>query len=183
LSAEERGRLPVEYVRWSEVVAYCNARSELEGLTPAYMTNGIISLVPGATGYRLPTEAEWEYAARGGKNHDTYVYSGNDDPDAVAWYSDNSYSDRTHPVGGKAANSLGLYDMSGNVWEWCWDWYGSYGSEAQTDPMGALSGTTHIRRGGGWSNIAFGVRCADRLGSSASLQDYGLGLRLVRSQF
>jgi formylglycine-generating enzyme required for sulfatase activity len=125
------------YVSWLEAVEYCNKRSQREGLTPAYGGSGNnITCDWNANGYRLPTEAEWEYAAKGG-NRDAmvYEYSGGNSVGAVAWYYGNSES-RMHPVGTKAPNSLGLYDMSGNVREWCWDWYGNYASGTQTDPRG-----------------------------------------------
>jgi formylglycine-generating enzyme required for sulfatase activity len=180
LSAEERVRLPVEYVTWNEVVDFCNALSELEGLDPAYTIDGTsVTWNSGADGYRLPTEAEWEYAARGGKNQDGYEYSGSDTVDDVAWYYDNSYEEKTRPVGGKAANSLGLHDMSGNVYEWCWDWFGGYSSEAQTDPTGASSGTNRVNRGGSWFNSAAVVR-SERYANIPSYRAYNLGFRLVR---
>ncbi|MDR1903248.1 MAG: formylglycine-generating enzyme family protein, partial [Treponema sp.] len=136
-----------------------------------------------ASGYRLPTEAEWEYAAKGGnKDYMVYEYSGSNSVDGVAWYDGNS-GNRTHPVGTKAANSLGLYDMSGNVWEWCWDWYGSYTGSAQTDPAGASSGSSRVLRGGGWSNPAGSVRSAFRFLNTPSYRDFILGFRLVRPSF
>jgi formylglycine-generating enzyme required for sulfatase activity len=181
LSEEQKGKLPVEYVTWYDVVAYCNALSEAEGLTAAYTINGTdVTWNKTATGYRLPTEAEWEYAARGGKNKESYLYSGGNDADTVGWYYDNSGSDYTHPVGQKAANSLGLYDMSGNVLEWCWDRYGSYGSEAQIDPAGVSSGTNRVIRGGSWKHSATSVRSANRDFTTPSLRTYNLGFRLVR---
>jgi formylglycine-generating enzyme required for sulfatase activity len=137
-----------------------------------------------ASGYRLPTEAEWEYAAKGGnKNYLSYEYSGGNSVDRVAWYSGNS-GGHTHPVGTKQANDLGLYDMSGNVWEWCWDWYGSYSGGSQSNPAGpASSGAYRVLRGGSWGNDAGYVRSADRSNFTPSNRYNNLGFRLVRPQF
>jgi formylglycine-generating enzyme required for sulfatase activity len=173
---------PVEQVSWYEAVDYCNKRSIKEGLTPVYKGSGDnITCDWNADGYRLPTEAEWEFAAKGGmKDNLTTEYSGSNSVDAVAWYSGNS-GNSTHPVGTKAANSLDIHDMSGNVWEWCWDWYGSYSSGAQTDPRGAVSGTYRVMRGGGWYSSAAGVRSVFRGDSTPSIQYYGIGFRLARN--
>ena len=173
--------LPVKQVSWYEALEYCNKRSEKEGLTPAYSGSGDnITRDRDANGYRLPTEAEWEWAAKGGgKDFMVYEYSGSSGVDGVAWYSGNSGS-KTHPVKTKGANSLGLYDMSGNVWEWCWDWYGGYSSGAQTDPTGASSGSIRVFRGGGWNDDAGDVRVAHRNGITPSNRYYHLGFRLVR---
>jgi hypothetical protein len=121
--------LPVGYVSWYDALEYCNRRSVKEGLTPVYSGSGdYITCNFKTNGYRLPTEAEWEWAAKGGgKEFMVYEYSGSNNVDAVAWYGGNS-GGRSHPVGQKQPNSLGIYDMSGNVWEWCWDWYGGYSS-------------------------------------------------------
>jgi formylglycine-generating enzyme required for sulfatase activity len=111
--------------------------------------------------YRLPTEAEWEYAARGGKLSKGYKFAGSDEIDEVAWHSGNSNS-KVHPVAEKKPNELGLYDMSGNVWEWCADWYGVYRLKAQKDPIGPDNGSARVIRGGSWSSDAGGCLVAYR---------------------
>ena len=131
--------------------------------------------------FRLPTEAEWEYAARGGKKSRGYQYSGSSNISDVAWYDGNSGS-KTHPVGTKQANELGLYDMTGNVWEWCQDWYYSYVSSSQTNPTGAVSGSSRVRRGGSWSSLAKYCRSSYRNFGTSDCRYYYLGLRLVLSE-
>ncbi|GHT45745.1 hypothetical protein AGMMS49965_22900 [Bacteroidia bacterium] len=128
--------------------------------------------------YRLPTEAEWEYAAKGGQSTHNYDYSGSNTPGNVAWYSDNS-SGKTHPVGGKAPNELGIYDMSGNVWEWCSDWYGSSYPTSENNPTGAASGSSRVFRGGGCNDGATKCRVSFRDGISPAYRDYYIGFRLV----
>jgi formylglycine-generating enzyme required for sulfatase activity len=136
--------LPVN-VTWYDAVEYCNKLSLKEGLTPCYRGSGDdITCDWNANGYRLPTEAEWEYAAKGGnKDYLIYTYSGSNNPAVVAWYVDNSFKE-IQPVGTNQPNSLGIYDMSGNVAEWCWDWFGNYTSTAQINPRGPDS--TDINR-------------------------------------
>ena len=128
--------------------------------------------------FRFPTEAEWEFAARGGTKSGGYTYSGSNTVDDVAWYSSNSGS-KTHEVGTKKANELGLYDMSGNVWEWCADWYGSYSSSAQTNPTGPTTGSDRVIRGGGWLNFASSCRVANRNLYAPSYRNSDLGFRLA----
>jgi formylglycine-generating enzyme required for sulfatase activity len=178
----EGDNYPIYYVSWFEAVEYCNKRSVKEGLSPAYRGSGnSISCDWSANGYRLPTEAEWEYAAKGGnKNFLTYLYAGSSSAGAVAWYSGNS-GNTTHPVGTKAANDLGIYDLSGNVWEWCWDWKGDYGSGAQTNPAGPYSGSDRVERGGSWYFSARYVRSSYRSNSTPSNRGSHLGFRLVRA--
>ena len=172
---------PVEQVSWYDAVEYCNHLSLNEGLTPAYTINGTdVTWNRNANGYRLPTEAEWEYAARGGNGSpENYTYSGSNDAKEVAWYSGNS-NGSTRDVGMKKPNSLGLYDMSGNVWEWCWDWYGSYSNSIQHNPTGPSSGSNRIGRGGGWNNSVQFVRPTYRYSSPPAIRGSLLGFRLVR---
>ena len=174
--------LPVERVSWYDAVEFCNRLSRKEGLTPEYTISGKdVTWNRSADGYRLPTEVEWEYAARGGNKSRGYRFSGSDDPKEVAWYSANS-GEKTHPVGQKKPNELGIYDMSGNVWEWVWDWYGSYSSTSQTDPRGPYSGSYRVLRGGSWNLYAGSFRSADRFSGGPSVSFYVLGFRLVRTK-
>ena len=175
-------KYPMYYISWNEAVEYCNRRSQREGLTPVYSNSGgVIVCNWSANGYRLPTEAEWEFAAKGG-NRDLLIteYSGSNNVDAVAWFASNSRNS-TQPVGTKAPNSLGIYDMSGNVWEWCWDWFGTYSSSAQTDPRGASSGSSRVLRGGSWADSAGYVRSAFRGFSAPANRYINIGFRLVRN--
>lgn len=156
--------LPVECVSWDDCQTFINRLNSYTGRN-----------------FRLPTEAEWEFAARGGNYCRHYKYSGSNYISDVAWYDGNS-SNRTHPVGTKQANELGLYDMSGNVWEWCSDWYGSYSSYSQNDPTGPNSGSSRVGRGGSWSSGARICRSSCRINYAPGIRDYRLGLRLVLSQ-
>ena len=216
---------PVEGVNWYDSVWYCNALSQKEGLTPAYnievtevkqasgktgyyIYSANVTLDKDANGYRLPTEAEWEYAARGGDPTVAdwnYVFSGADTAegvsysssknsglDSVGWYcynnitgttgdSDVTYEvsgSGTHQVGKKDHNRLGLYDMSGNVWEWCYDWYGTV--SAETDPIGATSGSNRVYRGGSWIHGANGAHVCFRSGNYPYFRNFFLGFRVVR---
>ena len=152
---------PVEKVSWNDCQEFIEKLNRLTGKN-----------------FRLPTEAEWEYAARGGNKSRGYKYSGSNNPDAVAWYDDNSGS-KTHPVATKQSNELGLYDMSGNVYEWCQDWYGGYKSNSQTNPTGASRGRDRVVRGGSWSDGAWGVRVSLRNFDAPDYRSYGSGLRLA----
>ena len=131
--------------------------------------------------FRLPTEAEWEYAARGGKNSHGTLYSGSDDADAVAWHQGNA-SNRLHPVGSLQPNELGLYDMSGNVWEWCSDWYGAYSAEAQTNPQGPNSGQRRVVRGGSFSYESAFSRVTQRNSIQPNTQSFAVGFRLAMDE-
>ena len=173
---------PVEQVSWYEAIEFCNKLSERDGLQKVYTISGTnVTADWSANGYRLPTEAEWEYAARGGQQGVSkyHVYAGSDDLDQVGWYKDNSGL-TTHPVGQKAPNALGLYDMSGNVWQWCWDWYDDYSGSVQ-NPRGASSGDSRVIRGGGWFDVARIDRVAYRFYIIPPADSfYYLGFRLVR---
>ncbi|MDR0815137.1 MAG: formylglycine-generating enzyme family protein [Bacteroidales bacterium] len=156
--------LPVEQVSWEDVQDFIARLNSLTGKN-----------------YRLPTEAEWEYAARGGSQSRNTKYSGAYSVDNAAWYSSNSDS-KTHPVGTKQANELGIYDMSGNVWEWCSDWYGNYSSASQTNPRGgATSGSNRVFRGGSWNSDAQYVRVPYRSNTAPDPRSYNLGFRLASS--
>lgn len=156
--------LPVERVSWNDCQTFINRLNSYTGRN-----------------FRLPTEAEWEFAARGGNYSRHYKYSGSNYIGDVAWYGDNSDS-RTHPVGTKQPNELGLYDMSGNVYEWCSDWYGSYSSYSQSNPTGPNGGSCRVERGGCWYCFARFCRSSFRNGGTPGGSSYGLGLRLVLSQ-
>lgn len=153
--------LPVECVSWNDCQEFIQKLNRLTGRN-----------------FRLPTEAEWEFACRGGNNSRGYKYSGSNDIDNVAWYWDNS-GEKTHPVGTKAPNELGIYDMSGNVWEWCADWYGDYSSGAQTNPTGPYGGSLRVGRGGCWFNDVSYCRSSIRVRNFPAYRYYYLGLRLA----
>jgi len=160
---------PVEMVSWDDCQAFIVKLNQMTGRN-----------------FRLPTEAEWEYAARGGKKTQGYKYAGSNDVNEVAWWDTNagdgvgpdSPDYGTHPVASKKANELGLYDMSGNVWEWCQDWYGSYSSEAQTNPTGPATGSNRVYRGGSWFNYARNCRVSSRYHWTMNGTNY-MGLRLA----
>ena len=156
--------LPVEKVSWDDCQEFINKLNRITGKT-----------------FRLPTEAEWEYAARGGKKSRGYQYSGSNNISDVAWYSDNS-GNMTNDVGSKQANELGIYDMTGNVWEWCQDRYGRYDSFSQVNPTGANSGSDRVYRGGSWSYTARYCRSSFRLRITSGYRRSFLGFRLVLSE-
>ena len=162
---------PVEHVNWNDIQEFLTKLNQKTGKT-----------------FRLPTEAEWEYAARGGSQSKGYLYSGSNDLDTVAWYYDNARKDLalddpnygTHAVKTNQANELGLYDMSGNVWEWCNDWFAAYSSEPQINPQGAVSGPFHVYRGGSWYDIALLSRVSYRFNFYPGNR-YFFGFRLAQN--
>ncbi|MBL7793522.1 MAG: formylglycine-generating enzyme family protein [Saprospiraceae bacterium] len=209
-----RGKRPVINVNWYDAVEYCNWSSQQAKLKPVYTINGTnVSADWSANGYRLPTEAEWEYAARavspspgggqgGGAKGGGKVRFGNGkdiaDPKEINFNGSASYKrpysvageyrQKTTQVGNFSPNSLGLYDMSGNVWEWCWDWYGTYPTSTQTDPKGPGSGSSRVSRGGSWFDGPDVARCAYRGSNHPDFRGdflgfrYGnLGFRLARA--
>ena len=158
---------PAYDVSYNEAVDFCKRLNELTDYK---------------YGFRLPTEAEWEYAARGGKKSNGYKYSGSNNIDDVAWYVDNS-GYVAHPVKSKKCNELGLYDMSGNLWEWCSDWYSSsyYSNSPSNNPTGPKSGDYRVLRGGGWSHGESGCRVADRYYCIPDCSIYLFGFRVASS--
>jgi formylglycine-generating enzyme required for sulfatase activity len=189
----EGENLPVEKVSWNEAVAYCNALSEVEGLTPCYSDTGIFTVCDWtADGYRLPTEAEWEYACRAGTTTDYYTGDEtvrNSEPldyalHAAGWYNGNARR-VTHHVAGKSPNDFGLYDMHGNVWEWCWDWWSwtPYDTTAAIDPRGPGPSDGRVSRGGCFVCQAFECRSSYRIGpfSDQRWAVWIQGFRVVRT--
>jgi formylglycine-generating enzyme required for sulfatase activity len=190
--------LPVENVSWFEVIKYCNDRSIDEGLEPCYnFKNGHRECDFRKNGYRLPTEAEWEYAAQEMQVVSKTLYSGSNNLMEVAWYWSNSgleFMDKTwdftriqdnkcqtHPVEQLSPNKLGLYDMSGNVREWCWDLYGDFSKSDKQNPKGNSSGVYRVVKGGSWVNFPENCRIKNRFGHTPTLKYSDLGFRLCRT--
>jgi formylglycine-generating enzyme required for sulfatase activity len=201
------GNRPVEQVSWYDALVFCNRLSLREGLTPVYLINRLydpnrwgtvptsgpeaawdgVTINRAADGYRLPTEAEWEYAARGGPLSRGWQLAGSDQAEAVAWFDRNAYAMGagqpgwgTQPVAGKAANELALFDMSGNVMEWCQDWSGDYSDQAQVDPAGPASGEGRIIRGGSWDRAEVYLRSTARIRFLPWRRYLTIGFRVVR---
>jgi formylglycine-generating enzyme required for sulfatase activity len=192
----EGPRRPVEQVHWFDAVAFCNRLNHLEKLPFCYFSDeictqpyalegelpneGPVYFKPAPGAFRLPTEAEWEYAAQGGSCQTKTKYAGSDRMKDVAWDNKNSRRE-THHVGLLHPNALGLYDMSGNVYEWCWDWYGKYSKRSKPDPLGPKRGSDRVLRGGSWSIGSRFFRVSKRIRGNPDYRDVNIGFRLART--
>jgi sulfatase modifying factor 1 len=171
---------PIERVSWYDVVKYCNALSTLSGLNQVYDTTTWTAAFT-KNGYRLPTEAEWEYACRGGTTTAYWWGADTNGMGACAW-SDYNSGRTTHPVATKTANAYGLHDMTGNVWEWCNDWFENYSAAAATNPLGATAGTSRVVCGGSWFNDVSYLRSVSRDRDQPGNRRNSIGFRCVCSR-
>jgi formylglycine-generating enzyme len=174
---------PINGITWEEAIAYCNWLSKKEKLQPVYSKQGPNYVCNfKANGYRLPTEAEWEFAAKGGVKSKGYKFSGGNDANEVAWHKAIS-KNSPHTVGTKLPNELGLYDMSGNVWEWCWDWYNKdyYKIEKGDNPKGPEMGERKCVRGGSWDSQVNYLRPANRISTPPNKTHEFYGFRVART--
>ncbi|OGU59845.1 MAG: hypothetical protein A2X64_04015 [Ignavibacteria bacterium GWF2_33_9] len=173
-------RLPVDSITWIKAIQFCNELSQIQELKPVYTIFGEnVKFDTTANGWRLPTEAEWEYMC---KAHDTTNYFTNEDLSKLGWFIMNSGL-KSHPSGQKSPNAFGLYDMQGNLWEWCWDFYNSdyYGISPVQNPLGPISGERHVARGGGYDSGNSLCRASNRFYPSNPIQS--TGIRIVRTKF
>lgn len=181
-----RDDFPMHYVTWFDAVEYCNWLSEKQGLKKVYTIVGKneVSWDLSANGYRLPTEAEWEYAARGGKLSKGYKYSGSNNLDEVAWYDNTTKYKGPAKIGTKKPNEIGIYDMSGNVWEWCNDYFaaGYYAKSPKENPPGPAANIHRVLRGGSWHYRDEYARVANRDGPIAGFTNYNYGFRIAKNQ-
>jgi formylglycine-generating enzyme required for sulfatase activity len=190
---------PVVNIDWYDCIKWCNALSEWEGRTPCYYTSSNFTVGSvyrtgtndlsnymvnmSTNGYRLPAEAEREYAERGGASYSTFYWGESTNVSVIsnyAWYSGDCSS--TYQVGMLAPNNLGLYDIAGNVFDWCWDWYGTYPGTNETNPLGPGTGSGRVYRGGGFSSNSGDLKSASRWGIAPNFNNYNLGFRLVRTE-
>jgi formylglycine-generating enzyme required for sulfatase activity len=181
-----RGRQPAIYVSWNDAIAYCNWLSGKEKLSKCYLIDSLggVKYLDTAKGYRLPTEAEWEFAARGGNKGQGFTHSGSNNIDEVAWYNVNS-GGKAHPVAQKKPNELGLYDMDGNVWEWLWDIFdGSYYRNSPSDnPQGPATGPYRVMRGGAFYNNTNYAKVFTRQNSYVVFRQNSVGFRIARTYY
>ncbi|MBN2280573.1 MAG: SUMF1/EgtB/PvdO family nonheme iron enzyme [Candidatus Marinimicrobia bacterium] len=172
---------PVNNISWYQAIKYCNQRSKMEGLKPCYSGTGKDTKCDfSANGYRLPTEAEWEFAAKGGLKGKGYVWAGSDNPDEVAVYNKKLHTGPQVP-GTKKPNELGIFDMNGNVRELCWDWFGPYKGIAQNNPSGPENGEFRVERGGSWKHDEYFCRNTNRWFHDPIFNYGSVGFRLVRT--